>query len=272
MEGEDRMKKGSGKGRITKRDDDIMLTLYNVHLLTDWQIARMYFPTRKSKANGTFEPSIGAARQRLGELKWMGMLETWVCKEESVCLWKLAKDGFDRQANAVDNLGEKRRPWPIHRNVRHYIDTNELYVLLAGDLDAILGGYPAWVWRSEARASHRYNVGGREGRHKPDAEVEFHGRVYFLERQTERSREPRSYFENRMEDYKHYEGYARSVRGLSRCEVLWACDTERDMNHAFEAGKRKNLNTLAESPQEACDYIIEQAEKVVAEPRSQQTG
>lgn len=244
------MKKGSGRGQIGSRDDELMLDLYYVRVASISQIHQLYFPSYKS------------ARKRLYELGWMGLVQNNIySRKEKLNLWMLTKRGFKRQAEDVGNKDERYRDWPTERNIRHYIDTNEVYMLVSGSLDDAVGQQPAWRYRDEARASHYWKIGSQGGLHRPDAEIEIANRLYFIERQTERSRKPQSYFDNRMQKYQGYFRYAEAERGVSGCQVLWVCDTQRDVDYALQAGKNCGVDTAANRLVGACNYLVSEAKK-----------
>lgn len=244
------MKKGSGRGQIVPRDDELMLDLYYIRVASIPQVEEMYFKT------------YAAARKRLYELSWMGLIENKIyCVEGKLNLWMLTKRGFRRQAEDVGNEDERYRDWPTARNIRHYIDTNDVYTLVSGPLEEALGKQPAWHYRDEARASHYWKIGSQEGLHRPDAEIELANRLYFIERQTERSRKPQSYFDERMQDYQGYFRYAQAERGIAGCEVVWVCDTQRDLDYALRAGEKYGIDTTANRLVGACKYLVREAKE-----------
>lgn len=246
------MKKNSGRGQIGDRDDELMRDLYYVRVASIPQIQRLYFP------------SYASARQRLYELGWMGLVQNNVySRKEGLNLWMLTKRGFKRQAEDVGNPGERYRDWPTERHIRHYIETNELYVLLSGALDEILGEQPAWQWRDDARSSHNWKIGSHSGRHRPDAEIQIGNQLYFIERQTERSKEGKSYFEDKTKNYQGYIKYARAERGAEYCKVVWACDKEQHMDYALDAAKRHDVPARTCSTIDAWKYLISQAKETV---------
>jgi hypothetical protein len=265
------VKKSTGKGELQPRDDQLMTGLYHTTLKTTWQIARMYFPTAEARKKGTYEPSRESARRRLYDLMYMGWLVNWpYSRKEKLTLWMLSRRAFRREARNLKRNGEQYPDWPKEKLIRHYIETNELYVLLAGRLDEVLGEYPAWEWRNEDRSYREWSLRDRSGVHKPDAELRFADRVYFIERQTKRAREGAAYFDRRMAGYRAYCEYLSSAAGETaddngsplKPQVVWACDTERDMDCAFEAAKKHDVFTTVENPREACKYIVEEAKKL----------
>lgn len=239
-------KKNSGRGHITPRDERIFRDLYFTRILTTRQITSMHFPSYET------------GRRRLYDLKWLDMIENRVFRassedslDEDVNVWMLTAKGFRYVLGDLDKERTERYPdWPSRRNVRHYLDANDVYVMASGALDAALGGYPAWEWTEEKGASRKWNMGGKERTHRPDAEVSFDGRLYFIERETERARESPNHFHTRMEDYAGYIRHARANGDARSFKVMWACDTKRDENHAAEAGERFGVPTYAGTPKE----------------------
>lgn len=249
------VKKASGRGQITKRDERIWRDLYHTRILSIEQVALMHFR------------SYARARRRLYDQKYLGMIENkTISAQESPDgknhnVWRLNPTGIRYVLNDLgkEEKAERLPDWPSTRNLVHYLDTNDLYVLLSGELDAALGQYPAWEWKDERRASRKWNMGGKERTHRPDAEVCFGGGAYFIERETKRAKEPPSHFLGRMEDYAGYIRYARANGDARNVEVLWACDTERDMDHAVEAGQRFGVATYAGTPHEVCQRLLKYA-------------
>ncbi|WP_166180540.1 replication-relaxation family protein [Rubrobacter tropicus] len=252
-------KKSSGRGQITPRDERIFRDLYHTRILTTRQIAAMHFPSYET------------GRRRLYDLKWSGKIENHVFRastedslDEDVNVWMLTSKGFRYVLEDLEKEKPERYPdWPSRRNVRHYLDANEVYVMASGALDAVLGSYPAWEWRDERGASRRWNMGGRERTHRPDAEVRFGDTVYFIERETARSRKSPNHFVNRMEDYAGYIRYARANGAAESFKVMWACDTERDENHAADAGERFAVPTYAGTPREVSQRLKQHAQESV---------
>lgn len=245
------MKKDSGRGEIGDRDDEIMLDLYYMRVAKVEQVQKLHFP------------SYDSARRRLYELSWMGMVENNIySRKEGLNVWRLTKRGFRRQAEVAGTMDEQYRDWPSSKNIRHYIETNDVYMLVSGKLDELLGEQPEWTWKDEARATHKWKIGAQSGTHRPDAEIRIGNRLYFIERETERSRKAKSHFERRMSQYQGYVRYAQAERGIDGCEVIWACDTERDKDHAFEAAKKYNVATLTDGLVGACEHLLERAGKL----------
>lgn len=245
------MKKDSGRGEIGYRDDELMLDLYHMRVATIEQVHKMHFPSYYS------------ARKRLYELGWMGLVENNVySRKEKLNIWMLTRRGFRRQAETAGRENEQYREWPSAKNIRHYLETNDVYVLVSGKLDELLGEQPAWTWKDEARATHDWKIGSQSGTHRPDAEIRIGDRLYFIERQTARSKESKSYFDQRMAQYQGYFRYAQAERGIEGCEVVWACDKEQHQDYAFEAAQKYNIATVADSLVGACEHLLERAGKL----------
>ena len=247
-------KKNSGRGQITKRDERIFRDLYGTIVLSIEQVALMHFR------------SYARARRRLYDLRYIGKVHNYTIRKEdtpdgeSRNLWMLTSDGLKYVRDDLKIETTERRPdWPANRNIFHYLDVNDVYAMVSGEFDAALGEYPAWEWKDERRASRRWNMGGKERTHRPDAEVRFGGNIYFLERETERSRKAPAHFLARMEDYAGYIRYARANGSAEGYEVMWACDTGRDEKLAVEAGQRFGVATYAGTPNEVFERLARYA-------------
>ncbi len=249
------MKKDSGRGEIGDRDDDLMLDMYHMRVVTIDQVQKLHFP------------SYFSARKRLYELSWMGMIENNIySRKEKLNIWRLTKRGFKRQAEVAGTRDEQYREWPSSKNIRHYIETNDVYMLVSGKLDELLGEQigeqPEWTWKDEARATHNWKIGAQSGTHRPDAEIKIGNRLYFIERQTARSKESKSYFDTRMAQYQGYFRYAQAERAVEGCEVVWACDKEQHQDYAFKAAQKYNIATVADGLIGACEHLLERAGKL----------
>ena len=212
---------------LTARDESILRDLYFTRFLSREQIAARFWPEGRSvyfpasdpgrTARGGKRypmprvPSPASAERRLRSLVDRRYLVRPL-EHEGAILYLLSKAAFRREAEDVYRQDERYRTWPKSR-IPHYLDTNDVYVALAGELDAILGGpYPNWEWRDEARSHLDYKYGGEDHKHQPDAEIHFADRVFFVERQTRRSREPRATFDDKMASYATHLDYLDARR------------------------------------------------------------
>ena len=257
-------KKSSGRGQITPRDERIFRDLYHTRILSFQQIVSMHFSSGET------------ARKRLYNLRWLGLIENQVFQpsnedslDRAVNVFKLTTAGVKYVREDLSETRSERHPnFPSRRNLRHYLDTNDVYVIASGALDAVLGGYPAWEWWDERRASRKWNMGGKERTHRPDAEVRFADAVFFIERETERSKKSPGHFLTRMEDYAGYIRYARANDDARRFQVMWACDTARDEEHAADAGERFGVPTYAGTPREVAQRLRQHAKDSLRVPLS----
>ena len=248
------VKKNSGRGQMTKRDERILRDLYRTLVLSIEQVQLMHFR------------SYARARRRLYDLREMGKVQNTTIQAnetpygESRNVWMLTPDGLRYVLNDLKKEGPERTPrFPAHRNIFHYLDTNDVYAMVSGELVAALGEYATWEWLDERRAFRSWNMGGEDGKHRPDAEVRFGGNVYCVERETERARESPAHFVERMKGYAGYIRYARANGSAEGYEVMWACDTGRDEKLAVEAGQRFGVATYAGTPNEVFERLARYA-------------
>jgi hypothetical protein len=168
----------------------------------------------------------------------------------------LAKGAFRREAEDLRRYGETYPGWPKGR-VPHLLDTNDLYVRVAGELDAILGPHPAWEWRDERRAHDEYRIGGSTVKHQPDAEVRLAtGHVFFVERQTERARETAGAIREKV---ARHAARADHLGKRGEARILFACDTGRDVGYALDAARSSGLPVFAGCVDEAASYLADEA-------------
>lgn len=245
-------KRKSRLGHATKRDNAIFKDLYHARVLSEEQLCEMHFP------------SPHAARNRMYTLASYNYVKSGTCDFHGRS-WVLGPRTFRREAEGARRRDEAYRSWPEEDNLRHYLETNDVYVKIAATLDVIFedypGEYPAWEWKDEVRSRVEYEYAGKKKRrHEPDAEVNFGGLLHFIERQTERSKESPKRFEERCSRYRNYMDYIGKTNG--EAVLLFACDIERDMNHGLEAAKKYELPVLVGTPEEVADFILERAEKV----------
>lgn len=231
-------------GILMPRDESILTEIYFTGFLTTKQIVDRHFP----------DPEYG--RQRLYALRKKKMLTNWTVSRQ-LNLWKLTKGAFDREIESLHREDERFKKWPKRDYIPHYVDTNDLFVAICGDLDGMLGKHPAWEWKDESRAFRRYEFGGDKRYHQPDAEVHFGGRIYFIERQTERSRKTGKEIEEKIRRYK---GYRTSIdRDDLSAQLLFACDTQRDLDYAVKAADKHQVPTYADTLQGVADHLKKEA-------------
>ena len=151
--------------------------------------------------------------------------------------------------------------WP--KRVQHLLDTNDVYFQLAGELDTILRGTchgpdPVWEWRNEARAYERYSVSWepQPRYHQPDAEILFCGRLYILERQTERSKETQEAIAKKVRDHN---ARAEYIGAKERTQIVFACDTSRDIGYAQKAAEDSDLPVVISSVEEVVSHLTDEA-------------
>lgn len=271
----------------TPRDEGVFGDLGVTDLLETFQVAgrfcpqtgRVYFPALNpdavdgSKKGGRRdeehylprEPSPSSAERRMRRLKAARLLVRRGHRRpggERTSIWMLSKAAFRREARDMGLHDATYPGWPKSR-VQHFLDTNDLYVGLAGELDAVLEGVcygpaPAWVWRNERRAYERYSVSWepKPRYHQPDAEVLFCGRLFIVERQTERAKETEEAIAKKVQDHNHR---AAHIGAKDTAQIVFACDTPRDVNHALKAGQDSDLPVVAASVAEVVSHLTDQA-------------
>ena len=180
-------------------------------------------------------------------------------------IWMLSKAAFRREARDMGRHDDTYPGWPKGK-LQHELDTNDVYFGLAGELDSILEGVcygpdPVWEWRNERRAYERYSVSWepRPRYHQPDAEVLFCGRLFILERQTERAKEPFETIAKKVRDHNHR---AAHLGAKETTQIVFACDTTRDVKHALEAAEDSDLPVVAASVVEAVSHLTDEAIKL----------
>ncbi len=219
-------------GTTTPRDDQIFEDLYWTRILSTQQIANLRFPSYES------------ARIRLYALMRKGYVTNQVYGPNLV-LWRLTREGFERQRDSLDRKKETSPDFFSGPKTRHYLETNDVYVELALRLEPALGGYPMWQWRNEGRAFQRYELGGRNLAHQPDAEILLPGHLFFLERQSRRAKYAPSTIREKVASYKTY--VERFSRPDVPVEILFAADLEREKRAAVEAGYECGVEVVASS-------------------------
>jgi hypothetical protein len=270
----------------TSRDDRLCQDGYCMRLFSTEQIAErfceetesVYFPAIDPAAADPLKrggkrpilrmvPSRKAANERLKILRTNGL---FVSREHrkpggsKTNVWMLSKSEFRAQAEYRGVDPEERYPgWPRGR-VQHLLDTNDLYVKIAGDLDATLGPNhgrdPGWEWLDERRAHDRYAVSWdpRPRYHQPDAEVLFCGCTFVVERQSGRAKETEGAIRQKVLRHKERAAYLLLAE-RSELSVVFACDQERDARYAREAAQEAGLALFAGTLEGAADHLIDAA-------------
>lgn len=264
----------------TPRDEAIFRDLYFARILTTEQIAErfwpgansVYFPAIDRDRTDTFrkggkrdkrclQPRVaspGAALRRLQTLREHRLIVSRAHRRPDgsrTQIWMLSRGSFRREAEDLDRYDEAYPGWPKGK-VQHFLDANDLYVQLAGELDAILGPYPSWEWRDERRSHAEYKSGGRTRKHLPDAEVRFPGRVFFVERQTPRARKTE---EKIREKVMGHEARADYTDERQKARILFACDAGRDLDNARKAALENGLPLFVGTVEEAASHLADEA-------------
>lgn len=226
-------------GMINDRDEDILTDLFLAGCLTTSQIQRMYFSAHST------------AKGRMYKLHKKGYVNFEIF-DVGENLWFLTKEAFLREARNAES--EETQPFsPPKERTAHYTKINDLYVKAAPMLDSIVGEWPEWHWLNEYRARRGYERAGRDRAYRPDAELHFRDHTFVIERQTAEARASRGILLSRMADYADYVEHITGRRETT--QVLWACDTERDMNYAREGGEKYGLFTVAGDVEKIADHI-----------------
>lgn len=196
------------------------------------------------------------ARDRLYSLRKVGYVERLPSRfgRGGGKLWILTRREFFRELRWSRLYYEESYP-DLPTRLEHMVATNDIYVGVADELEYRFGDENVgWRWKHEARAYDRFEVGSESFVHQPDAELSFGERVFYVERQTGKSRKAPAEFYRRMRHYAARERYL--TRKALTLEVLWACDTERDMRHARAAANRHGARATCDTPEEIVDYVI----------------
>lgn len=183
-------------------------------------------------------------------------------------LWMLTRREFFRELKGSRLYYDESYP-DLPSRLEHTIATNDIYVGARDELEYRFGDEDVgWKWKHEARAFDRFEVGSGSFVHRPDAELSFGERVFYIERQTHKAKQAPAEFHERMRRYAARERYL-AQRSLTP-EVLWACDTERDMRHASTASERHGVRAVCGSPEEIVGFVVrsvsEEASRLGMEP------
>ena len=177
-------------------------------------------------------------------------------------IWMLSKAAFRREARDMGRPDDTYPGWPKGK-LQHELDTNEIYFQLAGDLDAVFEGVcygpdPVWEWRNERRAYERYGLSWetRPRYHQPDAEVLFLGRLFILERQTERAKEPFETIAKKVEAHNHRAAYL-GAKGTA--QIVFACDRLGDINNALKTARDSDVPVVAAPVSEVVSHLTDEA-------------
>ena len=269
----------------TLRDESVSSDLAVIDLGSTEQISARYWPetgtvyfpaidpakTDPSKQGGQRgnghilprEPSPTSAYQRFRKLKAAKILvrRGHSTSRGRTSIWMLSKTAFRREAKDMGRPEDAYPGWP--KRVQHLLDTNDVYFQLAGELDTILKGTchgpdPVWEWRNEARAYDRYSVSWetRPRYHQPDAEILFCGKLFILERQTERARETAEAMTKKVRDHN---ARAEYLNAKEEAQIAFACDTLRDIGYAQKAAEDSDLPVIADSVEEVVSHLTGEA-------------
>lgn len=210
------------------------------------------------------------ARDRLYNLRKVGYVErkTPQFRKGDGKLWILTRREFFRELKWSRVYYDESYP-ELPSRLEHTVATNDIYVGARDELEYRFGDEDlGWKWKHEARAFDRFEVGSHSFVHQPDAELSFGERVFYIERQTEKSRQAPAEFHERMRRYTARERYLAHKDVIP--EVLWACDTERDMRYARTAAERHGARAVCGSPEEIVAYVVrsvaEEASRLGMEP------
>lgn len=235
---------------ITMRDGDVFLDLYLARIATTKQISEMHFP------------ALSKAKDRLAKLTEKG----WIKNNslEGKAMWILSGKGF--QSLNSRGFYESRPEFIDPVKLPHHLDTVDFYVKIRQTLTALFGDPDdqewGWEWVEEGRADRRYEVRGKEHHHRPDAEVRFREHVFYIERETKRSRATERKIHNRVAGYKlHMDHYEKLPFGQAR--VLYVCDNERDAIAAANAGTKYQVPVYAYDLKESATYLLNVAYELV---------
>lgn len=220
-------------GATTPRDERVFEDLFWTRFLSTGQIAELRYPSTES------------ARVRMYALMRKGWVVNQILAPNEI-LWRLSREGFERVRTSLDLDKEPIPDFFSGQKLRHYVESNDLYVLVAPRLERLLGGYPDWGWINEGRAYSRYELGGRRLVHQPDAEIHLPDHLFFLERQSGRARYGARTIREKVAAYGMYVDRVLRPEGV-RAEVLFACDLEREKRVAVEAGYEHGVEVVASS-------------------------
>jgi hypothetical protein len=247
------------RGAITDRDEALIRDLFFCRYETTSMLAEQHFGSQSG------------ARRRLNQLKHKGYLGSRLVYTtpptknhpgERETVWHLTKDAFEMVAVSLGREDERWSPKQLGpENTRHHVRTAEVYVAAKADLDALLGLYPNWEWRHEARAREQYEYrderGERTFAHEPDAHVLFLDHAFIVERQTAASRVKPSDVYAKVAAHATY---ARVVlKKPDAAEVLFACDERRVAEAARRAGEQYGIHVFAGTPREAAFHLYQSA-------------
>jgi hypothetical protein len=267
----------------TPRDEGVFGDLGIVDIADTAQVAGRFWPEAKTVYFPAINPGEAERGKKGGKRPTLGMVPSPPSAERRLrrlkaarllvrrghrnslgrtSIWMLSKGAFRREVRDMGRPDDTYPGWPKSR-VQHFLDTNDLYFQLAGELDTILEGvchgpYPVWEWRNERRAYERYSVSWepRPRYHQPDAEVLFCGQLFIVERQTERSREPSEVIAKKVQDHNSRAEYLGKKEAT---QILFACDTQRDTNHALRAAEDSDLPVVAASVAEVVSHLTDEA-------------
>ena len=228
---------------VNTRDESMLTSLFFARYQTTGQLQQGHFKTEKTCSN------------RLHKLARMGLIEywrPWVGHQ----VWRLSRSGWERETDHFRQQVRYKRKWPKAGGLEHILEISDFYVAIAPELNEEVGGYPNWEWRDEPRAYKTYPLpGNKRGYHRPDAEIHVGDLVFFLERQSARSRRTRQTFDAKCEGYKQYIEYAEL--DPDKAQIVFACDTERDKEYAHNAAVKYDLGHIWGGARDTTDVVLE---------------
>ncbi|AHY48164.1 Hypothetical Protein RradSPS_2881 (plasmid) [Rubrobacter radiotolerans] len=241
-----------------RRDQRALTALFSTTVLLTKQLEEIVYD------------SYSHARKQLYAMGKSGYLERIVpeFRTSEGKLWILTKRAFFRELRGSKLYYDESYP-ELPRRLEHVVATNDVYVGVRDELEHRFGDEEAgWHWKHEGRAFDRFEMGSRRYVHQPDAELCFGERVLYIERETGRAREAPSRFNERTKSYAARERFLSHERLVP--EVVWACDTERDTEHALAASRRHGVRAVCGTPEQIISYIKEaineEADRLGLEP------
>lgn len=252
------------KYKITPRDNDIITRLYFAPFQSTEQLRRK---AKLHQLAPTEEESTDAITRRLYRLAEKGKVENHV-SECGVVIWKLTKEGWQREVDDLMRYTESfRKSFPNEDRIPHYVETNDVFDAAAPRLDAILGKHPAWEWVHERKCYQKYRTPDGPKYHRPDAEIYFGDWLFFIERQTERSRKTKGAFDKRCGDYRSYIDHLG--RSDSNTVLVFVCDTNRDIEYARQAANRHGVTHIEAPLQQCVNRIVNTASELAQQENNE---
>jgi hypothetical protein len=237
--------------RIQVRDGNVGKHLYRARMLTTRQLAVLEFGGKVDAARRRLYVLNSDLVQSLGFSVGVEPGTGERTKNGEGMVWRLSKEYFQAYACKEDDHPDKKYPGPLRDrgDVAHLIATNELYVRVAPALDGghIPGLYPEdWGWLCEPFCHRHYRTGFGPFKLTPDAEVRVFGTTFLIERQTSAARKKPEAIHDKVFRYHRYANSDHRRAGAEELVLAWACDAERDVRAALDAGFRHPTKGPAE--------------------------